>query len=113
MDVMDQLKKGQLKKGIPDFGPGDTVRVHVLVKEGDKERAQIFEGVVIGRKGSGTNETFTVRKMSSGIGVERVFPLQSPQISKIQMVRRGKIRRSKLYYLRELKGKSARIREKR
>jgi large subunit ribosomal protein L19 len=113
MDMIKQVEQQQLKKDIPDFGPGDTVKVHVLVKEGDKERSQIFEGVVIGRKGSGTNETFTVRKISSGISVERIFPLHSPQISKIQRVRRGRVRRSKLYYLRELKGKSARIKEKR
>ena len=113
MDVIRQLENQQLKKDVPEFGPGDTVKVHVLVKEGDKERSQIFEGVVIGRKGSGTNETFTVRKISSGISVERIFPLHSPQISKIQRVRQGRVRRSKLYYLRELKGKSARIREKR
>jgi len=113
MDVIRQVENQQLKSDLPEFGPGDTIKVHVLVKEGDKERSQIFEGVVIGRKGSGTNETFTVRKISSGIGVERVFPLHSPQITKIQRVRRGRVRRSKLYYLRELKGKSARIREKR
>jgi large subunit ribosomal protein L19 len=113
MDVINHLENQQLKKDLPEFGPGDTVKVHVLVKEGDKERSQIFEGVVIGRKGSGTNETFTVRKISSGITVERIFPLHSPQISKIQRVRKGDVRRSKLYYLRELKGKSARIREKR
>jgi large subunit ribosomal protein L19 len=113
MDVIRQLENKQVKSEIPEFGPGDTVKVHVLVKEGDKERSQIFEGVVIRRKGSGTNETFTVRKISSGISVERVFPLHSPQISKIQRVRRGRVRRSKLYYLRALKGKSARIREKR
>ncbi len=113
MDVVRHVESQQLKSDLPEFGPGDTVKVHVLVKEGDKERSQIFEGVVIGRKGSGTNETFTVRKISGGIGVERVFPLHSPQIAKIQRVRRGRVRRSKLYYLRELKGKSARIREKR
>jgi large subunit ribosomal protein L19 len=113
MDVIRQVENQQLKKDIPHFQPGDTVKVHVRVKEGDKERSQIFEGVVLGRKGSGTNETFTVRKMSSGISVERIFPLHSPHISKIQLVRKGRVRRSKLYYLRGLKGKSARIREKR
>jgi len=113
MDLLRQFESKGLKKDIPDFIPGDTVKVHVLVKEGDKERAQIFEGVVVRRKGSGHSETFTVRKVSSGIGVERIFPLHSPHISKIQVVRQGKVRRSKLYYLRELKGKSARIREKR
>jgi large subunit ribosomal protein L19 len=112
MDVLRQLESEQLNSEIPDFVPGDTVKVSVLVKEGDKERSQVFEGVVIKRKSSGTNETFTVRKISGGIGVERIFPLHSPHITKIQVVRRGKVRRSKLYYLRELKGKSARIRER-
>lgn len=112
MDVLHQLESEQLKDQIPDFAPGDTVKVHVLVREGDKERAQVFQGVVIRRRGSGTNETFTVRKISSGIGVERIFPLHSPHISRIEVVRRGKVRRSKLYYLRALKGKSARIKEK-
>ncbi len=112
MDVLREIESQQLKKKMPDFAPGDTVKVSVLVREGDKERAQIFQGVVIKRKGSGTNETFTVRKVSGGIGVERIFPLQSPHISRIEVVKRGKVRRSKLYYLRALKGKSARIREK-
>lgn len=112
MDVLRHLESKQLKEKIPDFAPGDTVKVHVLVREGDKERSQIFQGVVIRRRGSGTNETFTVRKISGGIGVERIFPLHSPHISEISIVRRGKVRRSKLYYLRALKGKSARIREK-
>ncbi len=112
MDVIRHLESQQLKDKIPDFAPGDTVKVHVLVKEGEKERSQIFQGVVIRRKGSGTNETFTVRKISGGIGVERIFPLHSPNITDIHVVRRGRVRRSKLYYLRALKGKSARIREK-
>jgi large subunit ribosomal protein L19 len=112
MDVLGHLESEGMKDQMPDFAAGDTVKVHVLVKEGDKERSQIFQGVVIRRKGSGINETFTVRKISGGIGVERIFPLHSPQISKIEVVRRGRVRRSKLYYLRELKGKSARIREK-
>ena len=112
MDVLRQIESEQIKGQVPDFSPGDTVKVHVLVREGDKERSQIFQGVVIKRKGSGTNETFTVRKVSGGIGVERIFPLHSPHISKIHVVKRGKVRRSKLYYLRALKGKSARIREK-
>jgi len=112
MDMLRQLESEQLKDKTPDFSPGDTVKVHVLVKEGDKERAQIFQGVIIRRRGSGTNETFTVRKVSGGVGVERIFPLHSPHISQIEVIRRGKVRRSKLYYLRPLKGKSARIREK-
>jgi large subunit ribosomal protein L19 len=113
MDVLRHVESKQLKKEVPEFQPGDSVKVHVLVKEGDKERSQLFEGVIIKRKGSGANETFTVRKISGGIGVERIFPLHSPHITKIQVVRRGRVRRSKLYYLRELKGKSARIRERR
>ena len=96
----------------PEFGPGDTVDVHYRVKEGDKERTQIFRGVVISRKGSGINESFTVRKISSGIGVERVFPLHSPNILKIESIRRGAVRRAKLYYLRSRRGKAARIKEK-
>lgn len=95
----------------PDFIPGDTVRVHVKIKEGEKERIQVFEGVVIARKHGGVRETFTVRKISFGIGVERIFPLHSPTIDKIEVVRRGRVRRAKLYYLRKLRGKAARIRE--
>jgi len=112
MDIIRQIESEQFKEEIPQFSPGDTVKVHVTVREGDKERSQMFEGVVIRRKGSGTNETFTVRKISGGIGVERIFPLHSPQLTQIQVVRQGRVRRSKLYYLRELKGKRARIREK-
>ncbi len=103
----------QVRKDVPDFGPGDTVAVHAKVVEGDKERIQVFEGVVIKRKGRGIDATFTVRKISQGIGVERVFPLHSPRIEKIQKLRAGKVRRAKLYYLRGLKGKAARIEEKR
>ncbi|MBL7190189.1 50S ribosomal protein L19 [bacterium] len=101
----------QLKE-IPDFAPGDTIDVHYLVKEGDKERIQIFQGVVISRRGSGLNETFIARKISSGIGVERIFPLHSPNIVKIERLRQGKVRRAKLFYLRNLRGKAARIKEK-
>jgi len=101
-----------MKDTVPAFKAGDTVKVHVKIKEGDKERIQVFQGTVIGRRGAGMGETFTVRKMSSGIGVERIFPVHSPNISKIQRVRQGKVRQAKLYYLRELTGKSARIEEK-
>ncbi len=103
----------QIRTDTPEFGPGDTVAVHVKVIEGDKERVQVFEGVVIKKKGKGMNATFTVRKVSEGIGVERIFPLHSPRIAKIQRLRAGKVRRAKLYYLRGLKGKATRIEEKR
>ncbi len=103
----------QIRSDIPEFGPGDTVAVHVKVIEGDKERIQVFEGVVIKKKGKGMDATFTVRKISEGIGVERIFPLHSPRITKIDRLRAGKVRRSKLYYLRGLKGKATRIEEKR
>ncbi len=107
-----QIEKQYTKENIPEFKPGDTVRVHVRIVEGDKQRIQVFQGTVIGRRGGGMGETFTVRKVSSGIGVERTFPLHSPNIEKIERVRSGVVRRAKLYYLRELSGKSARIREK-
>jgi large subunit ribosomal protein L19 len=110
MNLAD-LEKEQLRDNLPDFGPGDTVKVHVKVREGDKERIQVFEGVVIGRRGGGVRETFTVRKVSYGIGVERVFPVHSPGIAKIDVVRRSKVRRAKLYYLRTLRGKAARLEE--
>ncbi|MDE2978821.1 MAG: 50S ribosomal protein L19 [Acidobacteriota bacterium] len=102
-----------MRDGLPDFRAGDTVKVHVRVREGAKERIQIFQGVVISRRGSGTRETFTVRKVSGGIGVERIFPLHSPVIGQIEVVRRGKVRRAKLYYLRKLRGRAARIEERR
>ncbi len=112
MDMME-LEKEQLRQDLPDFGPGDTVRVHVRVREGEKERVQIFEGVVIGRKGGGVRETFTVRKVSYGVGVERVFPVHSPSVDRIEVVRHGRVRRAKLYYLRSLSGKAARLEEDR
>ncbi len=104
--------KGE-RQDLPVFGPGDTIKVHQRVVEGDKQRIQIFEGVVIARRGSRTNASFTVRKLSYGIGVERVFPLHSPNIEKIEVTRTGKVRRAKLYYLRGRRGKAARIKEKR
>lgn len=113
MDVIDMLHAEQLRDDIPEFGPGDTVRVHVKVREGGRERVQPFEGVVIARKGKGATETFTVRRVSYGIGVERVFPVHSPVIEKIEVLRRGRVRRAKLYYLRRLQGKAARIEERR
>ena len=100
------------KKEIPAFGPGDTLRVAVKVREGDKERLQAFEGVVIARKGEGVSKTFTVRKISNGVGVERIFPLHSPMLESVSVVRRGRVRRAKLFYLRELTGKATRIKEK-
>ena len=113
MDRLRAIEREGLKTGFPDFAPGDTVRVMVRVREGDKERLQAFEGVCIARRGGGINETFTVRKISAGVGVERIFPLHSPSISAIELVRKGRVRRAKLYFLRRLAGKSARIREKR
>ncbi len=113
MKALDTIEKSYLKDNIPDFIPGDTVRVHVRIKEGEnKERLQAFEGVVIARKGSGVAETITVRKTSFGVGVERIFPLNATIIDHIQVVKRGRVRRAKLYFLRELRGKAARIRER-
>ena len=111
MKRIAQIEKGYLKDDIPEFKSGDTLRVHVRIKEGDKERVQVFQGTVIGRRGGGTGATFTVRKISSGIGVERVFPLHSPNLDKIELIRSGRVRRAKLNYLRNLTGKSARIKE--
>lgn len=111
MNVIDSIEREQLKSDIPAFRPGDTVRVHVRVIEGEKERIQVFEGVVIGRKGGGSRESFTVRKVSYGVGVERTFPLHSPRIEKIEVQARGAVRRAKLYYLRKRSGKAARIQE--
>lgn len=107
------LEAGQLRSDIPDFSPGDTVRVHVKVVEGSRERLQPFEGVVIRRNGGGLRETFTVRKVSQGVGVERTFPLHSPRLAKIEVVRYGVVRRARLYYLRDRVGKAARVRERR
>ena len=109
--LLDKIESQQFRKDAANFGVGDTVRVHTKVVEGDKERIQIFAGIVIGRKGRGLNETFTVRRISYGEGVERVFPLYAPMIDSIKVVRRGKVRRAKLYYLRGLRGKKARISE--
>ena len=113
MNKIDAVAASQLKSDLPEFYPGDTVAVHVKVVEGDKERIQVFEGVVIKRKGASIDETFTVRKVSDGVGVERVFPLHSPNIARIERLREGKVRRAKLYYLRRLRGKAARIEERR
>jgi large subunit ribosomal protein L19 len=113
MNMIDIIEQEQLRNYIPDFGPGDSVKVHVKVVEGGRERVQVFEGIVLSRRGSGTRETFTVRKISAGIGVERTFPLHSPRIAKIEVVRYGKVRRAKLYYLRERVGKRARVKEAR
>ena len=115
MNIIETLEKEhieELGKEVPEFGPGDTLRVNVKVREGERERIQAFEGVCIARKGGGLNEAFTVRKISFGEGVERVFPIYSPLVDSIKVVRRGKVRRAKLYYLRERRGKSARIKEK-
>ncbi|HEX5725077.1 MAG TPA: 50S ribosomal protein L19 [Longimicrobiaceae bacterium] len=113
MHPLMEAEKEYLRGDVPDFRPGDTVRVNVRVREGDKERIQAFEGVCIGRKGGGVSETFKVRKVSGGVGVERTFPLHSPMIAAIELVRQGRVRRAKLYYLRALRGKAARIRERR
>jgi large subunit ribosomal protein L19 len=110
--IIDKIEKNQLRTNVPDFEPGDTVRVHVRIKEGDKERLQAFEGVVIARKHGGIRETITVRKTSFGIGVERIFPLHATIVDHIDVVKRGRVRRAKLYYLRNLRGKAARIRER-
>jgi len=112
MNIVQSLEKAQLKEGIPNFRVGDTIRVHAKVVEGDKERIQVFEGLVIGRQGSGAREIIRVRKLSYGVGVERLFPVHSPMIEKIELAKEGKVRRAKLYFLRELRGKAARIKEK-
>jgi large subunit ribosomal protein L19 len=113
MNRLDVVEKAQLRESVPDFQPGDTVRVHVRIKESEtKERLQVFEGIVIARKHGGVRETITVRKTSFGVGVERIFPLHATIIDHIDVIKRGRVRRAKLYYLRELRGKAARIREK-
>jgi large subunit ribosomal protein L19 len=113
MNTTELVESEQLRSDIPDFGPGDTVKVHVKVVEGNRERVQVFEGIVIARRGSSVRESFTVRKLSFGVGVERSFPLHSPIIDKIQVVTRGDVRRAKLYYLRDRVGKAAKVKEKR
>lgn len=113
MNVLEAIEKEQMRVDVPDFRPGDTVNVHARVKEGEKERIQVFQGVVIRKRSGGTGATFTVRKVSYGVGVERIFPMHSPFIEKIEVLTRGKVRRARLYYLRKLRGKAARIKEKR
>ncbi|MDF9866980.1 large subunit ribosomal protein L19 [Bacilli bacterium PM5-3] len=113
LGIVKELTNKQLKTDIPEFGSGDTVKVFVKIIEGSRERIQMFEGVVIKRQGGGISETYTVRKISNGVGVERTFPLHSPKVDHIEVVKRGKVRRNKLFYLRERSGKSARIKEKR
>jgi large subunit ribosomal protein L19 len=113
MKPTDLVDKRHLRTDIPDFAPGDTLKVHVRVVEGSRERVQVFQGVVIGRQGSGIGETFTVRKVSFGVGVERTFPVHSPMVAKVEVVTRGDVRRAKLYYLRDRVGKAAKVKEKR
>lgn len=113
MDLIQAIEQEQIRQDLPDFRPGDTVKVHVKVVEGNRERIQVFEGVVIRRKGGGLGSTFTVRRVSYGVAVERTFLLHSPRLDKIEVVRRGRVRRARLYYLRERVGKASRIREKR
>src|SRR3989442_14099899 len=113
MNATDLVDRGSLRDDVPDFGPGDTVKVHVRVVEGNRERVQVFQGAVIRRQGAGARETFTVRKVSFGVGVERTFPVHSPVLAKIEVLSRGDVRRAKLYYLRDRIGKAAKVREKR
>ena len=113
MNVLELLEREQMRTDIPEFRPGDTVKVHARIKEGEKERIQVFKGVVIRKRKGHTGATFTVRKVSYGVGVERIFPTHSPGVDKIEIITRGQVRRSRLYYLRGLKGKAARIKEKR
>jgi len=111
MDLIKAIEQDQFKENIPDFSPGDTVKVHVKVVEGTRERIQVFEGVVIRRRGGGLGETFTVRRVSYGVGVERIFPLHSPRVERVEVIRRGRVRRAKLYYLRDKVGKKAKVKE--
>jgi large subunit ribosomal protein L19 len=113
MDTIEQLQKEVMRMDLPDFIPGDTVKVHVKIREGEKERIQAFQGVVVSKRGSLSSASFTVRKVSYGIGVERTFPLHSPALDKIEVLTRGRVRRAKIYYLRKLRGKAARIKERR
>ena len=113
MNIIEALEREQMRSDLPDFRPGDTVKVHARIKEGEKERIQVFQGVVIRKRKGNTGATFTVRKVSYGIGVEKIFPLHSPTLDKVEVVTRGKVRRARLYYLRKLRGKAARIKEKR
>ena len=113
MEKLKQLEREMMRLDLPEFAPGDTVKVHVKIKEGEKERIQVFQGVVISKRKGNTNATFTVRKVSYGVGVERVFPTHSPIIDKVEVVTRGRVRRAKIYYLRKLRGKAARIKERR
>ena len=110
--VIEKITSAQLRSDIPEFRPGDTVRVHAKVVEGSRDRIQIFEGLVIKRRGAGISETYTVRKISNGVGVERTFPVHTPRVAKIEVVRKGRVRRAKLYYIRALSGKAARIKER-
>ena len=110
-NIITEITKEQLRTDLPKFRPGDTVRVHVKIVEGTRERIQMYEGVVIQRRGGGISETFTVRKISYGVGVERIFPVNTPKIANLEIIRHGKVRRAKLFYLRELRGKAARIKE--
>ena len=110
--LIEKITAGQLRSDIPDFRPGDSVKVHALIVEGERERVQIFEGLVIKRRGAGISETYTVRKISNGVGVERTFPVHSPRVAKIEVTRKGKVRRAQLYYIRALSGKAARIKER-
>jgi len=112
MNIIDQIEKEQMKIDLPSFRAGDTVKVHVRIKEAEKERIQVFEGVVIKRRNGGSRASFTVRKISYGVGVERIFPLHSPTVDRVEVLQRGKVRRSRIYYLRALKGKAARIKER-
>lgn len=112
MNLVDVIEREQIRQDIPEFRPGDTVRVYVKIREGNRERVQVFEGTVISRRGRGVQETFTVRRVSYGVGVERVFPIHSPYLEKIEVTRRGKVRRAKLYYLRERVGKAAKVKER-